>query len=336
MAHLSERDALLAAWRGLTVAESSGGWQSIPLGAAGGLEIRAARIFPAGDEAFLVGSPSAAVPSEHSLPQARGFRSTRLAPLGSGFVWFAVVRNESGSLDLFASMASDVLLLLRGSAEIAGGTLRQVIARVASWQRFMEQNGDSFLSPEEEIGLFGELAVLQTLLDGEIDPAGVCICWMGPLGAVHDFRFGPGAMEVKTTVLGGRSHAQISGLEQLDTTTTSPLFLVVVRLIQAETGISLGELAEEVRSGIICDPAAVILLDDRLLAAGLRPGGYGFYRRKFVVKSVQVHAVNNNFPRLTSATTPSAVIAARYTIDLDQLHPEAMTPAAVLKLLRNA
>ncbi len=96
-----------------------------------------------------------------------------------------------------------------------------MIARVASWQRFMERGGDGLLSPEEEIGLFGELAVLRVLLDGEADPAGLCACWVGPLGALHDFRFGSGAMEVKTTVLGAHSYARITGLGQLDTATTS-------------------------------------------------------------------------------------------------------------------
>ncbi len=124
MALLSERETLLAAWRGLTAIGSSDGWQSILLGGLGGLEIRAARIFPAGDEAFLVGCPGAAVPGDRSLPQARGFRSMRLGPQGSGSTWFAVARNEGGSLDLFASMASDVLALLHGSTATVGDTLR--------------------------------------------------------------------------------------------------------------------------------------------------------------------------------------------------------------------
>ncbi|KQU01809.1 hypothetical protein ASG60_18320 [Methylobacterium sp. Leaf469] len=336
MAPLSERDALLAAWRGLTADGTSGGWQSIPLGAEGGLEIRAARVFPDGDEAFLVGRSGAAVPGEHSLPQARGFRSMRLASGGSGCAWFAVVRNQGGSLDLFASMASDVLSLLYESAGTTGKTLQRVIARVASWQRFMERGGDDLLSPEEEVGLFGELAMLRALLDGEADPAGLCACWTGPLGALHDFRFGSGAMEVKTTVLGTDAHARIAGLWQLDTAVTSPLFLVAVRLVQAEIGATLGDLAEEIRFDIIRDADAGILFGDRLLAAGLQPSDHEHYRRRFVVDSIRVHSVKEGFPRLTPATTPAAVIAARYTIDLDQLTPEATTPAAALELLRNA
>src|SRR5689334_23545344 len=58
------------------------------------------------------------------------FRSVRLAPQGSGPAWFAVVRNEGGSLNLFASMASDVLSLLRESAGTAGGALRSEERRV--------------------------------------------------------------------------------------------------------------------------------------------------------------------------------------------------------------
>ncbi len=109
-----------------------------------------------------------------------------------------------------------------------------------------------------------------------------------------------------------------------------------MRLVQAETGISLGELSEDVRDEIMRDPAAQILFGDRLLAAGLRPGDHERYRRRFVIDSTRVHAVTEGFPRLTPATTPAAVIAARYIIDLDQLAPEATTLVEALALLRNA
>lgn len=334
MAPLSDREALLAAWRGLGADSAGEGWRSILIGSASGMDVRAARNFPEDKEAFLVGFRGAFVPTDQGLPQAKGFRSTRLVLPGFDAVWFAVVRKDAGSLDLFASMTSDVLALLGEAAGNAGTRLKQVIARVAAWQRFMERGGDRLLGPEEEIGLFGELSVLRSLMVAEADRSAVLEAWRGPLGALHDFRFGNGALEVKTAIAGESAHARISGLQQLDTSSADPLFLVATRLTRSEVGMALGEIAEAAASDCADDPAALALLTDRLLAAGLPRDDYAHYIRRFEVVSIRLHAVVGQFPRLTPANVPPAVIAARYTIDLDQLEALQISVAEARDLLR--
>lgn len=336
MAPLSDRGALLAAWNGLSVPGSAAGWVSIPLGSSGGLEIRAAKVYPEGIEGFLVGFPGAAVPSEHNLPQAKGFRSTRLTLQGVNTTWFAVIREDGGSLDLFASMTSDVLALLLGSTDTSGALLRQVIARVAAWQRFMERGGSGLLRPEEEIGLFGELAVLRALIAGEADKTAIVEAWKGPFGALHDFRVGTGAIEIKTAIIGVRAHAQISSLEQLDTSVVDPIFLTAVRLVLADEGISLGEMVNETVADCSGEPSAKAPLLDRLLSAGFRHEDNGRYTRRFAVKSLRSHRVDRSFPRLTTSTVPPAIVAAGYTIDLDRLEPENTSIKQAFDLVRNA
>lgn len=332
MAPPSDRGALLSYWRGLDAAGEGEGWRSIALGSAGGLDVRLARFFPDGSEAFLVGFPGAFVPSDQSLPQAKGFRSIRLKAFDA--TWFVAVRKDDASLELFASMAFDVIAI---PGEVTGSPaahLKQVIARVTAWQRFMERGDDGLLGHEEEIGLFGELAVLRSLFVGEADRHAVLEAWCGPLGGLQDFRFERGALEVKTAIVGERAHARISGLEQLDTSIAAPFFLVAVRLNKVETGMTLGDLADAAAADCIDDASAAALLSDRLLAAGLPSGDHLRYTRRFDVDSIRVHTVGETFPSLTRAKVPPAIIAARYTIDLDQIAADPLTVAQARDYLR--
>ncbi len=334
MALRSDRDALLAAWRGLNAGGLGDGWQAISLGKCGVVEIRAAKLFPGHLEAFLVGYPNAPVPADTMLPQAKGFYTSRVKLQGDASTWVAVVRNGGGSLDLFTAMASDVLALLQSPGLTAAVLLHQVIARITAWQRFMERGGNGLLSPEEEVGLFGELVVLRTMLDEAQDKTGVIECWSGPLGALHDFPIGTGAIEVKSTLAPFGFPARIIGLEQLDTSAVDPLFVAGVRLATDPGGATLGDLATEILNLVSADGSAAAALADRLISAGLPNADYVRYTRRFKVGAIQLHRVTATFPRLVRGNTPPQITAVRYTLDLDLLVPDVLSVSEARDILR--
>lgn len=88
------------------------------------------------------------------------------------------------------------------------------------------------MSTQVEVGLFGELLVVQALL--ETGAAGAS-AWRGGLSEEHDFGFADADVEVKTTSGEKRRH-WIHGLTQMVETGETPLWLVSVQVTRGGQG----------------------------------------------------------------------------------------------------
>jgi len=120
-------------------------------------------------------------------------------------------------------MAQDLIALLAEALhEDEQAVSDSVIARIRAWQDFMSYPRAGILSEDEEIGLHGELIVLEKLLAILPDSAAVMGMWQGPLRGLHDFKLPVGSLETKATIsstrwtnwtypLGHRSTLPLSG-----------------------------------------------------------------------------------------------------------------------------
>lgn len=325
----------LMAWSSLISADAEPGWQAIALPSAGPLQFRAGRRSPDNAEAMLVGFPNARLPAADKLPEGQGFAIERADPEGNGRLWLALTRKSAGSAELFAAMACDVVGALDDSVAANSDEaklLRVFIGRVGAWQEFMRK-GAHALSPEAEIGLIGELTLLQAIIGAGIPPARAIESWVGPLDGIQDFELGTGALEVKTTLSAAGFSAKISSLEQLDDATRQPLFVAAVRLRQTEGGQNLPGIAETIRLTIKGDGEAERLLTERLLIAGYIDSHSDRYPRKFEQVGMRVVEVAGNFPRMTSGTVPVGIKRAMYEIDLDKVPGDNVGAEGALKKL---
>lgn len=320
MALQSEREELLAAWRALAGDQVAEGWRTIPVALGGPCRLLAGRHFPGNEEALLVGFASIQVPPADQLPQGTGFLVSRaeIGSEGSGRVWIALCRQSAGSPDLFAMMADDIVLTLEKQRSANDDRLFQVfLSRIRAWQEFMRRGGDGVLGPEAEVGLFGELELLRSLIMIGL-PASVAVeAWQGPMDGLQDFAFGTGAIEVKTTVSPNGFPATIGSLDQLDDSLTRPLFLAGVRLVLDISGRTLPEQVGELR-GLLCDePAVPGLFDSRLLHAGFLNASAERYTRRFSLVGARMLPVSEGFPRLTRVNVAIEIRKVRYELDLD-------------------
>lgn len=325
----------LMAWSSLISADTEPGWQAISLPSAGPLQLTAGRRSPDNAEAVLVGFPTARLAAADRLPEGQGFAVERADPEGSGKLWLALTRKSSGSAELFAAMACDVVGALDDAAATGsdeGKLLRVFIGRVGAWQEFMRK-GTQALSPEAEIGLIGELMLLRAIIEAGIPPALAVESWVGPLDGIQDFELGTGALEVKTTLSAAGFPAKIGSLQQLDDSTRQPLFVAGARLRQTENGQNLPGIVEAMRVAIKGDGEAERLLAERLLAAGYTDSHSDRYPRKFEQAGTRVVEVSNNFPRMTSGTVPAGIMRAMYEIDLDKAPGENVGAEGALKKL---
>lgn len=328
-------DEFLMAWTSLLGADTEPGWQAIALPSAGPLQVRAGRRSPDNAEAVLVGFPSARLAAADKLPEGQGFAVERADPDGSGKLWLALTRKFSGSAELFAAMACDVVGALDEAA--AAGVdeaklLRLLIGRVGAWQEFMRK-GTQALSYEAELGLIGELTLLSAIIDAGVPPELAIELWVGPLDGIQDFELGTGALEVKTTLSTTGFPAKIGSLQQLDDATRQPLFVAGLRLRQISGGQNLPDAVEAIRLIAKDNAEAQRLFAERLLAAGYIDAHLDHYTRRFEPAGTRVIEVSDGFPRLTSGNTPPGIISAMYDIDLDKAPGENVSVETALKKL---
>ena len=314
--------ALDVAWRALAEAgedHSTEGWRTIPVERTARCRILAGRRFRSGDEAVLFGFPLAAVAANANLPRARGFRLeiVRDGIPGETLAWVALVREQAGSLTMFARMASDIIALLRGASADEVPLFRLFTGRIRAWQAFMESGRDDVLSPAAEVGLVGELRFLRHILEAGVEASVALDGWRGPLDGLHDFVLGTGAVEVKTSTTSGEFPATIASLDQLDDSLARPLFLAGVRLALRASGRTLPETVADVDDCMAADPAARARFSDLVLRAGVLHHVRNRYVRRFATLRTMLFQVTDAFPRLTRRSVAQAVRRVHYDLDLD-------------------
>jgi hypothetical protein len=316
----SKAKELIAAWRALDN-QTGDGWATIPLLTSAGCAVRAGRHFPGNEEALLVGFKIQEIPRADRLPQGRGFSVSRVdtSPEWQQLTWLCLARRPSAEKRLFAAMATNVVESMEGLPGASEPQILQMfLGRVRAWQVFMQRNAD-VLTDSEEIGLFGELLVLQQIICSGVPPCTAVEAWRGPVDGLHDFVLGAGAIEVKTTLSDAGFMARIGSLDQLDTTLVTPLFLAAVRLQLSSTGKSLPEKVQELHSTLYRENSAQLLLDELLITAGYIEALAECYRRRFECADLRMLAVAADFPKLTRSSVPIAIREAHYTLDIDQV-----------------
>lgn len=312
-------DEFVLAWGALSGEAGLEGWRSIPVASAGPCVLMAGRRFPGNEEALLAGFARASVPSAETLPEGGGFEVSRADLHDDGKIWMALTRKESGSVELFAEMVGDVA----GAMDVAApsgeeSVLRALLTRVRAWQEFMRR-GVQALSPEAELGLVGELAVMEGILGAGVAPFMAVEAWVGPIGGIQDFNLGDGALEVKATLSERSFPAKIGSLEQLDDCTFWPLFLAALRFSQRESGRSLPDMVAQLSHFLGRFPEVGQGFSERILASGYHASQAANYRRGFSLEKVRVLEVGDAFPRIVRDDVPDAITRVKYEIDIDRI-----------------
>ncbi|WP_369184542.1 PD-(D/E)XK motif protein [Streptomyces sp. Y1] len=232
--------------------------------------------------------------------------------------------------DLFTVLCGDVLA---AAAALSDNPLKALYRVLDRWKALFQTNGAP-LGIEQLAGLFGELTVLNRLL--EQDPSAHRF-WRGPHGHRHDFASSFTAIEVKSSMRGEGRRPRIHGLDQLEAPTGGALHLVWYRLERAtETGTAFADLVN--RALRLCDDESALLA--LLAGAGYRSSDLDRYHDvRFAITEERWHEVDADFPKLTGrdlarAGIPVAALDVEYTIDLSGAVPAPMDADKVTEVLR--
>jgi hypothetical protein len=328
----TDQNELQIAWAALANECKDSGYLSISLGKAGP-RFRGGIRYPDHQEVLLVGFNLQSPPTKEVLPVGRGFKvEVSSEPLGPGFsVWLALERQPGAVTDLFTQMAEDAIESLSTPRTGSEAYLFAVlIARIRAWQDFMERPRSGSLSLEEELGLFGEVAFLQMLLDDRVHPDSALSSWVGPRGGLQDFITATAGIEIKTNLRATGFPATISSLEQLDAVDGRLVMLGALRLTTQDEGRSLPHLIEEMRCALAPFPRALGSFNRSLLFAGYDDASSEEYSRRYSISQRRIFQVDELFPCLRRKSVSTAIRSAVYELELDVIDGSSSELDAVL------
>ncbi|RMX18081.1 PD-(D/E)XK motif protein [Vandammella animalimorsus] len=207
---------------------------------------------------------------------------------------------------------------------------RAVAAIIRAWQSAWKPARQS-MDKTVQIGLFGELLVLRSLMIPVLGPVAVDQ-WSGPERERHDF-VGPKLhIEVKTTRKSRPEH-EISRLDQLCAPAGCKLLFVSVQLEESIGGDeSLASQVDAIINLLRGDAVALDLFLTKMANMGwseeVRNSGELL---RFFLRRADVYAVDDDFPRLPDGfSPPSGVVSVKYTIDLANLPSLGMDEVGVI------
>jgi len=172
---------------------------------------------------------------------------------------------------------------------------RALVDTLADFRELLE--GAEALPADREVGLFGELTVLDCLISAEGGTLAVA-AWRGPNSDEHDFDLGSGDLEVKTTTSERRVH-WIGSLSQLEPSPGRPLWVLSVQVTTGLAGaVTVSGLIGKLRSRLT--DGDLDAFEKKLYAAGWRNKYGAKPLRGFALRSKPLLLpVDAEFPALT-------------------------------------
>lgn len=247
---------------------------------------------------------------EFELPAFRNIEIAKV--LMPGGVRIAMTLLEPELARNFSVMCYD--LAERSKAErTVIGAVTILMRALESWAELFKRRLEDGISEEEVVGLFGELLLLEDLIQEDVSSLETLIQgWRGPHGDARDIGVGGVRMEVKTQRSTGSMKLRISSLEQLNDGGNSA-FIVLRRISGSDKGRSVLEVAQAVQGLLSTSPIATLEFERKIALTGMDEGSSHCHDRYDSDERV-VYSILEGFPRLVPGNVPNGVVAAQYEI----------------------
>lgn len=217
---------------------------------------------------------------------------------------------------IFGVLVADVVdACMKGDAN--PDRLKKLIRRIQHWQKFLEQMETNGLTPQQQVGLYGELLLLLQLLKAGGDAVQLVNAWNGPDAANHDFSVGLAAIEVKSTSSNDMSSFVVSNEFQLDVSNLESLVICHFCFdVRGGAPKSLPRLVGEIFAEL--DPICCDEFDGKLLNAGYHVAHAHLYDAVgYLERQQSFYRVRSGFPALTPANLPAGICETKYRVRLD-------------------
>jgi hypothetical protein len=252
------------------------------------------------------------------LPSVDAFEHIEVRSISAeGRAWSELVVDHGDRVHESYLLLSDITDMIQQNGLSFAAAVRNALAM---FEDLLSRAGR--LGIEEQVGLYGELLFLEACVRRG-GPSEAMAAWKGADAAEHDFVFGVGAFEVKTTRTERRRH-RISSLEQLQPTPEADLWLVSMQLTTGSSGArTLADLVDDVRTAVGSSRPA---LDAALATVGWRDRDRTRYPERWTLRTAPAaYLVGPDFPVLgrihvdQACPRPDLITEASYTIDITSL-----------------
>ena len=209
----------------------------------------------------------------------------------------------------YAQVLTDAVQLFPSIYALIGDVLRRIeagetdcVAALASSLRNFEalvaRAGE--ISREDAIGLYGELLVLESLIQaGKADAK----AWIGANRQSHDIRIKNVELEIKTTSSNNRHHF-VHGLNQLTPSPDHDLHVVSVRLASpgSGTGRSLDQLVSDLLAVLSGDKESATYFENELDKTPYQRGDYECTVPYRLGADLMLVSIGKDFPTINHST----------------------------------
>lgn len=255
-------------------------------------------------------------------------------PVDSKYVLLNLLLTDNQFQDIFDSLIIDLVDVIKDESDY-NIILKKYANRLIKWQTLFERFRQQGLTPEEQLGLYGELSFLRSFLASGKEMTDVIKSWVGPEKQARDFQFADWGLEVKTTCSTNQQKIFIHNERQLDSSNLEFLFLyhlsVEARLHSGET---LNHIVESLKQILISSSEALGLFRNKLTDSGYFENQKELYEDKgYVIRDKSLYKIEKDFPRIEQSDLREGVINVEYSIVISNCSDFKIEEEDVLKIL---
>ena len=247
------------------------------------------------------------IPGE-AVKLSNGFQismQTLMDPKSKDYLPFIELSNV-GNIDviLFGAFLDE---LLKSIEEGKGLLLEEIKNLLEKWKNMLSLDTEKLMSLASIIGLFGELLLLDYLVNGK--KIATLDNWVGPNGNRHDFEFLQNSIEVKSTTVKNGNDIHLNGVTQLESYPGKTVTILRIKLEIEPNGVSLPQLIKKIMQA---NSINLERFQEKLLKVGYQSDKEDHYRKLcFQPIEFQIIPVDSKFPRITAKSLLDIDPAAR-------------------------
>jgi hypothetical protein len=181
------------------------------------------------------------------------------------------------------------------------------------WAVLLKRRGQKGMTRNDVIGLWGELASLDALLEARPrNQLQIIQGWVGVHGEQRDFGFNGNRIEIKTQLSTRSIGLRISSLDQLDDR-GDQLKVILNRISPSDKGASLADLIGKISQRLLPSRSAQSEFDLKIELSGYDPDLQAC-KELFALDERINFKVSENFPKLIPGNVPLGIRSAEYEI----------------------
>ena len=193
--------------------------------------------------------------------------------------------------------------------------MRQLQTCLDHWTNFFKKFGIDGLSKEAQMGLFGEMRLLELLIEKNKDYQKLVKSWKGCEGSFYDFELEGKIIEVKTTQQKEPRKIWINNEKQLDERGFVSLYIYVFSVQTVESGAqTLPDIINKIKVKIGEGKEALSIFESKLGSAGYLDIHVPIYETGYIIKKEEAYKPAEGFPRILEL--PNGVGDIKYSLNL--------------------